>query len=126
MLCHSLFRIFLHIIVYGGIYLESVSVQIIFRSVCLGVLVEPAVKSVVGPLERVHHIVLILGIRRPFRLLGVHGTSQHVPEIRADSCIVVLHLIRKFYRKKGDGVLLVFGQESRLLHLGEDEISSDK
>ena len=49
MLCHSLFRISLHIGVDGGIDAETVAVKVIFGPVSLAVLFEPSVQTVIFP-----------------------------------------------------------------------------
>ena len=90
---HSLFRIFLHLVVDGSIDAEAVPVKVIPGAVGLGVLVQPAVECVVCPEKRVYHVVFILSIRRALRLLCIHRTAEHVPEIRAYAGVVVLDLI---------------------------------
>ena len=60
MLCHSFFRILLHLVVDCRIDSQTILVKIVFRTVRLGILVQPAVKSIVCPEKRVNHIVLIL------------------------------------------------------------------
>ena len=51
MLSHSLFRILLHLVVYGGIDSEAILVEIILGTVRFPVLVQPAVDDVISPEE---------------------------------------------------------------------------
>ena len=90
---HCLFRIFLHLVIDGSIDTETVPVQIIFGTISLGVLVQPAIKCIIRPKKRVHNIILVLVVRRTFRFLGIHCTTEHISEIRADTGIVILNLI---------------------------------
>ena len=117
MLSHSLFRIFLHFIVDGGIDSQAVFVEVVGRAVRLRVFVEPAIERVIRPLERVHHIVLILGVRGTFRLLCVHRAAEHVPEIWSQAGIVVLYLIVQCNWNLLDGIPFRLRDESGLGHL---------
>ena len=53
MLADGILGILLHTGVDGGIYLQSVGIDIIWRTVLLGVLVAPSIKGVGLPVDRV-------------------------------------------------------------------------
>ena len=49
MVGHGLFSIALHTGVYCGVYLESVSIDVVFRTVGLGILFNPTEQRISGP-----------------------------------------------------------------------------
>ena len=124
MLRHSFFRILLHLVIDGGINAESVLVQVVTASVRLEMLVEPAVQFIVRPLQGIHPVIFILGVRLALGLFGVHNAAKHIAEIGALAGIVVLHLIMQGDGQGGNGIVLDFAQIAVFVHLGEYEIAS--
>ena len=62
MLGHGLLGILLHLVIDCCVDSESIPVKAVGGTVRLFVLVQPAVKLIVRPLEGIHNIVLILGV----------------------------------------------------------------
>ena len=124
MLGDSLLGILLHLVVDCGIDAETLAVEVVFRAVRLGVLVEPAVELVVGPEEGIDGEILAVLVVRAFRLRSAHVPSQHVPEIWTYSGIMVLDLIGEDDRELLDRVALGFREIAGLLHLPDHEVAA--
>ena len=93
MFCNGFLGVLLHLSIDSRAYAQTIGVQIVLGSVRLEVLVEPAVQLVVRPLERIDYIILLEIIICPLRLLGVHGTQEHILEVQSQASMVVLPCI---------------------------------
>ena len=120
----SLLGIFLHLVVDGRVDPQTVPVKVILASVSLLVLLKPAIQVVRGPGKRVGGIVLDHRIVGLARLSGVHHAANHIPEIRGQTGVVVLHLIVELYRDQTDGIPLGLVQIAGLLHLADHKVPS--
>ena len=122
MLCHSLFGIFLHLVVYGRVDPEAVPVKVVLASVRLAVLLEPAVEAVVRPEQRVGGEILRVLVLGTFRGLRVHVAAEHLPEVRGVAGVVVLDLVFYHDGQPADGIEFGLAEVARLLHLLEYEV----
>ena len=123
MLGNGLFRIALHVLVDGRINPQAVAIEVILRAVGLAVLVQPAVNSIGLPTERVGGIVLRIVIVTALWLTGLHCTDEHILEIRAETRVVVHHLMSgDINRYLLNRVPLRLSEVTGLLHLPDHEV----
>ena len=98
MLGYSLLSILLHLGIDGCVNPQTVCIEVVFRAICLEILVQPAVQRVCRPLQGVHNIIFLEIVTGPLRLLGVHRTQKHVLEVESKTGMMVLSCVRKDYR----------------------------
>ena len=129
-LCHmlldSLLGISLHPGIYGGVDLQTVSIEVVRLTVFFSVLVTPSVQRVKLPVQRVdvvfHHVPrLVVG---PVRLLGHHVSAQEVAEINGYTVLVVSHMELQVQRLGSILVEVGLGDISRLDHLVQHYIAA--
>ncbi len=91
MLRHALLRILLHAAVHRGENLQSVAVNVIERTVGLGVFVNPAVERVLNPLRAVVNEILLLPRRVVFtlRLVSSELHPYELAEVRGRAVLMV-------------------------------------
>ena len=124
MLGNCLLGVFLHLIINSGMDAEAVAAKIIAAAVGLEILVEPAVKVVVGPAEGVADIILVIGIARLLGLFCAHIAAKHILKIRCQAGVVVLRLERKKDGKLLDGITLFLGNHPAGAHAVDDGIAA--
>ena len=99
--CHRLFCIALHTRIDGGVYFQTVLVDIVVRTVGLGILLAEAIQRVVVPLIAVDGILLFVPLRvvALFRFFGGQHATQILSEIGSQALLVVHRRIMQFYRQ---------------------------
>ena len=124
MLGHRLFGVLLHLEIDGRIDAQAVPVQVVGGAVGFGVLVQPAVQVVRLPEQGVPAEILPVHIVAAAGLVGIHRPAQHVAEIRGQTGIVVLYLVRQRNGNLLDGIAFRLGNVALFAHLSDHEIAA--
>jgi len=123
---HRFFGIFLHARVDGGVYFQSVGVNVVIRTVFLVILLAPSVQWVCFPCQRIFVILLHLpaAVIATARLAGGHHAAQVFAEVSGKALFVVHTVV---FQRKGQllqRVALFFGNVIGLAHLVEHHVAS--
>ena len=94
MFIHSLLGILLHPGIYGGIYLQSVRIDIVWFSLFVPVLVAPSIQRVIFPVDGICNIFCHVprGIPAALWLLGRYVLSEIFSEIGGYSLLMIRHM----------------------------------
>ncbi len=121
---HRLLGIGLHPRVDRRIDFQPVAVDIVGRTVSLGVLVTPAIERILVVL--LHRLVIVpLGIELvAARLLGVHHQTEHLAEVGCRAGVVRDGIVVEDDRQRRDRVARLAAQRPGLGHARKDQVAA--
>ena len=122
----GLFGILLHAAVDGGVYLESVGVDVVRTSLAVQVLVAPSVDGVLLPRERILVELLLLpgGVVASHGLLSHEHLAQIVAQVGAVPFLMTDAMEVKSERSLPQFFTLFRGEEAGFLHLHQYRVAT--
>ena len=123
---NSIFGILLHVRVDGGVNLQPIGIDVVFRAIGLTHFLAPTVKRIGFPSYRVVDIRLIVP-RRIIALLGAFGShyaTQFFAEIWCNTVVMIHAVKREHKRTLAIFFALLLGDKFSLLHLLEHHIAA--